>query len=306
MTRTWNGRVRPITGLAATLTLVLLVFAGAGPALALQAGAEGDGTTSTTTTDGSTGSTGSDDSDGSDGSPADGADHSQGTAGTEGGYDQPQPTSTADQNSGGANGDCPDEGSYCSTRDGSPSMNGNGGGKSVGKPCAGCVGRADNKNPKGQYPDGSDANAGYECDTNHGVGRSNPAHTGCTEDSTASPARTALVAGTSACSSDAGMASGDERACGSAPDAAPGAGGAVTAGAVGAARPAAVLGVEAFAQPTAGTTRPAVVRALDGLLPSGVLPRTGAGAALMLLLVGGVAAVAVGTVTLVARRRARA
>jgi len=58
-------------------------------------------------------------------------------------------------------------------------MNGNGGGKAVGKPCAGCVGKADNKNPKGQMPNGSDHNAGYECDTNHGVGRTNPAHTGC-------------------------------------------------------------------------------------------------------------------------------
>ena len=29
-------------------------------------------------------------------------------------------------------------------------------------------------------PNGSDHNAGYECDRNHGIGRSNPAHTGCT------------------------------------------------------------------------------------------------------------------------------
>jgi LPXTG-motif cell wall-anchored protein len=41
------------------------------------------------------------------------------------------------------------------------------------------VGAADNKNPKGQAPDGSDHNNGYECDGNHGIGRSNPAHTGC-------------------------------------------------------------------------------------------------------------------------------
>src|SRR4029077_1202665 len=79
---------------------------------------------------------------------------------------------------GGANGQCPG-GPYCSTRDGSPSLNGNGGGKATGKPCAGCVGKADNKNPKGQMPNGSDHNAGYECDRNHGIGRSNPAHTGC-------------------------------------------------------------------------------------------------------------------------------
>jgi len=106
-----------------------------------------------------------------------------GTAGTSGDPTAPQPLSGADQNTGGANGQCPG-GPYCSTRDGSPSRNGNGTGKSVGKPCAGCVGKADNKNPKGQMPNGSDHNAGYECDRNHGIGRSNPAHTGCTTGST--------------------------------------------------------------------------------------------------------------------------
>jgi hypothetical protein len=81
-------------------------------------------------------------------------------------------------NKGGANngGNC---GAYCSTRDGSPSLNGNGGGKSTGKPCAGCVGKADNKNPPGQAPNGSDRNNGYECDGNHGIGKGNPAHTAC-------------------------------------------------------------------------------------------------------------------------------
>ena len=106
------------------------------------------------------------------------SDHSSGNAGTSGDPSQPQPPSNADQNSGGANGKCPG-GPYCSTRDGSPSGNGNGNGKATGKPCAGCVGKADNKNPKGQYPNGSDHNAGYECDRNHGIGRTNPAHTGC-------------------------------------------------------------------------------------------------------------------------------
>jgi len=91
---------------------------------------------------------------------------------------QPQPLSSADLNSGGANGQCPG-GSYCSTRDGSASLNGSGDGLAVGLPCAGCVGRADNKNPAGQFPDGTDSNAGYECDRNSGVGRSNPAHTSC-------------------------------------------------------------------------------------------------------------------------------
>ena len=112
------------------------------------------------------------------------SDHNnQGTSGTSGDPTKPQPTSRADQHSGGANGQCPG-GGYCSTRDGSASANGNGGGNATGKPCAGCVGKADNKNPAGQAPNGSDANAGYECDRNHGIGRSNPAHTGCTTSGT--------------------------------------------------------------------------------------------------------------------------
>jgi hypothetical protein len=49
------------------------------------------------------------------------------------------------------------------------------------------VGKADNKNPQGQYPNGSDHNNGYECDGNHGIGKTNPAHTGCTSPATSSP-----------------------------------------------------------------------------------------------------------------------
>ena len=108
-----------------------------------------------------------------------GNDHStQGNSGTFGDPTQPQPLSNANHNKGGANngGNC---GAYCSTRDGSPSQNGNGNGKATGKPCAGCVGKADNKNPKGQAPNGSDHNNGYECDGNHGIGKGNPAHTAC-------------------------------------------------------------------------------------------------------------------------------
>jgi len=97
-------------------------------------------------------------------------------AGTSGDTTAPQPPSNADFSGNGANV----HGPYDSTRDGSPSGNGNGNGKAVGKPCAGCVGKADNKNPAGQMPGGSDPNSGYECDRNHGVGRSNPAHTSCT------------------------------------------------------------------------------------------------------------------------------
>jgi hypothetical protein len=107
------------------------------------------------------------------------ADHSAGNAGTSGVSTEPQPISNADANGGGANGQCPG-GPYCSTRDGSPSANGNGGGSATGRPCAGCVGKADNKNPHGQLPDASDPNAGYECDTNHGIARGNPAHSPCT------------------------------------------------------------------------------------------------------------------------------
>ncbi len=67
-----------------------------------------------------------------------------------------------------------------STLDGTPSANGNGDGEATGQPCAGCVGNADDKDPPGQVPDGSDPNSGHECDSNAGVGRGNPAHTGCT------------------------------------------------------------------------------------------------------------------------------
>ncbi|HYI46392.1 MAG TPA: hypothetical protein VE174_13125 [Actinomycetota bacterium] len=55
-----------------------------------------------------------------------------------------------------------------------PAMNG---GKVHKNHCAGCVGNADNKNPPGQYP--GDHNNGYECDGNNGVGKGNPAHSGC-------------------------------------------------------------------------------------------------------------------------------
>jgi hypothetical protein len=79
-------------------------------------------------------------------------------------------------NGGGAN---QSPGPYDPTCDGSASQNGQGNGNANGKPCAGCVGNADAKNPPGQYPNGNDPNAGYECDKNQGVGQTNPAHTGC-------------------------------------------------------------------------------------------------------------------------------
>ena len=90
----------------------------------------------------------------------------------------PQPISNADANLGGANGQCPG-GLFCSTRYGAESLNGSGNGNAVGRPDAGAVGKADNKNPLGQKPYSSDRTAGYECDSNHGIGQTNPAHTGC-------------------------------------------------------------------------------------------------------------------------------
>ena len=62
---------------------------------------------------------------------------------------------------------------------GQPSGNGTSTNKNGNRPCAGCVGKADYKNPPGQLPDGSDHNKGYECDENEGVGKMNPAHSGC-------------------------------------------------------------------------------------------------------------------------------
>ena len=110
-----------------------------------------------------------------------------GTSGTSGNPSSPQPQSTADTNNGGANGQCPG-GTYCSTRHGAASQNGNGNGQATGKPCAGCVGKADNKNPPGQEtssPGTTFPNNGYECDNNNGIGKTNPAHTGCTSPTSA-------------------------------------------------------------------------------------------------------------------------
>jgi hypothetical protein len=81
----------------------------------------------------------------------------------------------------GATGGCPG-GAYCATP---TQTSGNGYGNAAahanenGLPDAGTVGNADNMNPPGQAPNGTDSNAGYECDTNGGVGQTNPAHTGC-------------------------------------------------------------------------------------------------------------------------------
>lgn len=76
-------------------------------------------------------------------------------------------------------------GPYDNTCPDGASQNGKSTDNNSSKPCAGCVGNADDKNPgavkqtNGQYPNGTDRNAGYECDRNQGIGQSNPAHTGC-------------------------------------------------------------------------------------------------------------------------------
>jgi hypothetical protein len=87
----------------------------------------------------------------------------------------------ANTDDGGAGGN-----EYHNTCDGTASDNGNDSGGAGGRPCAGCVGNADDKNPPGQHRNGDDANNGYECDGNNGVGgkksspaAGNPAHTGC-------------------------------------------------------------------------------------------------------------------------------
>lgn len=54
----------------------------------------------------------------------------------------------------------------------------NGDGEPGNRPEDGSVGNADDQDPKGQGS--NDPNSGYECDDNYGVGKGNPAHTGCT------------------------------------------------------------------------------------------------------------------------------
>ena len=118
------------------------------------------------------------------------------SAGTPTAADVPEGFSAHDEDNGPGgqvcDGDPSNEpgagGNYENTCPAGPSQNGAGGGQAIGKPCSGCVGNADDKNPPGQASDGpSDHNNGYECDQkgrsanegNNGVGFGNPAHTGC-------------------------------------------------------------------------------------------------------------------------------
>ena len=110
------------------------------------------------------------------------SDHSQGSAGTSGTPPEEQPLSKADQNTGGANGQCSDDDTadeeyFCGTERDKASGNGQGKGEATGKPMQAHKGKADNKNPPGQSE--NDNNNGYECDGNQGIAKGNPAHTAC-------------------------------------------------------------------------------------------------------------------------------
>jgi len=87
---------------------------------------------------------------------------------------------TATHNSDTGNGANTSPGPYTNTCNPEhASGNGNDVGLAVGKRDAGTVGNADDKQPQGQFPGGSDNNNGYECDGNNGIAQENPAHTGC-------------------------------------------------------------------------------------------------------------------------------
>jgi LPXTG-motif cell wall-anchored protein len=179
---------------AASTATIFMTVAALGPVFAAEGDADDKGADRSAATHGSVKSEERRSESASAGSGArhtTGPDHSSGNASTTGEVTSPQPESNADRTDRGANagtcsGDQRDH-AYCSTRDGSPSQNGVGDGKATGRPAAGSVGKADNKNPKGQYPDGSDRNAGYECDRNQGIGQGNPAHTGCVVDEKPKP-----------------------------------------------------------------------------------------------------------------------
>jgi hypothetical protein len=87
-----------------------------------------------------------------------------------------QPLSNADMNGHGAN-DPTSDNPYLAT----------GFGQVQGGHLAGTEGRADNKFPPGQAPNGTDSNHGYECDQNPGVGNGNPAHTTCLSTQSVTP-----------------------------------------------------------------------------------------------------------------------
>jgi hypothetical protein len=156
-------------------------------------------------------------------------------------------------------------------------LNGNGGGNATGKPCAGCVGQADNKRPGGQASqfNSTHRDAGYECNRNNGIGKSNPAHTGCKQPTPSTPPGGSSSCTGSGCTSASCTGSG----CTPTTPAVP---------------PAQVLGLE-ITRSLPGSSPTAVPAVLPATLvrsPSKTLPFTGANvigmvmAALGLLLVG--------------------
>lgn len=116
---------------------------------------------------------------------------SNGMAPCAGCVDDADAKSPPGQTPGGSDGDAGhganQPGPYDPNGVGQPSGNGKSEDNNGKRPCAGCVGNADAKNPPGQMPGGSDGNAGYECDRNQGVGKTNPAHSGCGPAPTAPP-----------------------------------------------------------------------------------------------------------------------
>lgn len=193
-------------------------------------------------------------------------------AGNSGDVNRPQPLSHADQNDTGANpgttGGC---GAYCSTRDGSASANGRGDSTTSNKPCAGCVGKADNKDPKGQAPSGPvDHNAGYECDRNQGIGQGNPAHTGCTTPTStgSTPGGSTPGGSTPGGSTPGGSTPGGSTPGGSTP-------GSSTPGSTGSGNGGAASGPAAapvIVPPVVPAVVPAVVPPVDTGCPSGSMP----------------------------------
>lgn len=220
---------------------------------------------------------------------------------------EPQPVSNADSNDGGANGQCTDEeadsegdteadtesegeGPYCSTRDGSASENGKGDGAATGKDCAGCRGKADNKNPPGQNPDASDGNNGYECDGNQGIAQGNPAHTACVDAETT----TSDEPDSSDETDDTGKP--DEPGNSDKPD-----GAGVELEAPSTVAGGEIAGVELGAQPNTNQATAAAAQAAR-TAPMG-LPQTGASDSLLMLLLAGLAMAGIGGTTMLYRRR---
>jgi LPXTG-motif cell wall-anchored protein len=251
----------------------------------------------------------------------------EGTAGTAGTPPAEQPNSTADDNESGANGQCSDDdagdtGPYCGTTRDHESLNGNGNGEAVGKPCAGCVGKADNKNPPGQMPNAAeDGNSGYECDTNNGIGKTNPAHTGCVtssggEECVPSEANHQCGQGEECVPSEAddcvegegGVTppttpttppEGTEVTPPKGTDVTPPKGAEVTPPAP--ARPPVVAGVETVAQPP-GAVQQSVTPPTAVQPSSGVLPNTGMPASLGLVALIGLAFLGLGAMAMRSRR----